>query len=142
MFVTESAYYTKCNMDPGNIDWTATYRHDSDIVVPYGRWAYYNPSVTQIEHLNRNYAENKTKQVVMIVSDCNTDNDRLGYANQLGKYMSVDVFGKCGQFKTIKVNRLDIFFQMLDRDYKFFLAFENSNCIDYVTEEFFVKGLQ
>ena len=30
---------------------------------------------------------------------------------------------------------------MLDSDYKFYLAFENSNCQDYITEKFFVNGL-
>lgn len=142
MFVTESAYYTKYNIDPGEIDWTATYRHDSHIVVPYARWAYYNSLETQVEHLNQSYAKNKTKQVAMIISNCDTDNNRLEYANKLGEYISVDIYGKCGQIKTIKVNRPDVFFQTLNRDYKFYLAFENSNCIDYVTEQFFVNGLQ
>jgi hypothetical protein len=30
---------------------------------------------------------------------------------------------------------------ILDTKYKFYLAFENSNCQDYITEKFFVNGL-
>lgn len=122
------------------INMTATYRHDSDIVLPYGRWAYYNPLVTQTEKFGRNYAQTKTKQVAMIVSHCNTDNRRLQYAKNLAKYISVDVYGGCaGHLKAIKLHD---FFQLLDQEYKFYLAFENSNCIDYVTTKFFVHGLQ
>lgn len=121
------------------INWTATYRHDSDIVVPYGRWAYYDPTVTQVEQSNQNYAQNKKKQVAMIVTNCHTDNGRLLYARELSKYISVDVYGNCGDFK---MNNSDNFLQILERDYKFYLAFENSNCMDYVTEKFFIDGLQ
>lgn len=32
-------------------------------------------------------------------------------------------------------------FELLNENYKYYLAFENSNCIDYVTEKFFVNGL-
>ena len=31
---------------------------------------------------------------------------------------------------------------MLDTHYKFYLAFENSNCQDYISEKFFVNGLR
>lgn len=32
-------------------------------------------------------------------------------------------------------------FDILNENYKYYLAFENSNCIDYITEKFFVNGL-
>lgn len=107
--------------------------------MPYGRWAYYNSFVTQVNQLERNYAQHKTKQVAMFVTNCNTDNGRLQYARELGLFISVDVYGKCGDFETTESNN---FLQILDRDYKFYLAFENSNCIDYVTTKFFIDGLQ
>jgi len=135
----KSAHYSGFYEGNDLINWTATYRHDSDIVMPYGRWAYFDPSVTQVERLNRNYSLNKTKQVAMIVSNCDTDNKRLLYAKELGKYISVDIYGQCEGLKT---NIPDNFLQILDRDYKFYLAFESSNCIDYVTEKFFIDGLQ
>lgn len=141
MAVVESAYYNKAfhHVDQNAINWTATYRHDSDIVLPFGRWAYYNPKVTQVNQFRRNYAENKTKQVAMFVSRCDTDNGRLLYAKTLGRYITVDVYGACGESETVES---DDFLEMLDRDYKFYLAFENSNCMDYVTEKLFVNGLQ
>ena len=32
-------------------------------------------------------------------------------------------------------------FHTLNRDYKFYLAFDNSNCKDYITEKFYWNGL-
>uniref|UniRef100_A0A2H8TYZ4 Fucosyltransferase n=2 Tax=Melanaphis sacchari TaxID=742174 RepID=A0A2H8TYZ4_9HEMI len=139
LYFLESPYHTELITYNDVFNWTATYRHDSDIVTPYERWAYYDPSVTQVERLDRNYAFNKTKQVAWFVSNCGAKNGRLQYARELAKYISVDVYGVCGQFKC---PRSDKCFQMLEHDYKFYLAFENSNCFDYVTEKFFVNGLQ
>lgn len=35
--------------DEMNRIWTATYRSDSDLPIPYGAWEYYNDSITQIK---------------------------------------------------------------------------------------------
>lgn len=132
------------------INWTATYRYDSDIVTPYEKFALYSTMErygVKIKNRNNNeasvknnYAKTKTKQVAWFVSNCFTNNDRIQYARNLANYIDVDLYGACGE---LKCSRLDPnCFHMLNKDYKFYLAFENSNCKDYITEKFFYNGLQ
>ena len=66
-------------------------------------------------------------------------NGRLEYAKELSKYISVDIYGACSN-KTCPRSSGRCF-DMLNNQYKFYLAFENSNCQDYITEKFFVNGL-
>lgn len=68
-----------------------------------------------------------------------SQNNRLQYAQKLGQYIQVDIYGHCGNFSCPRTD--PTCFQMLDRDYKFYLAFENSNCKDYITEKLFINGL-
>ena len=117
-------------------NWTATYRSDSTIVAPYGRWQYYDNNVRQLP-LKQNYLENKTKSVAWVVSNCDTENQRMEYAKELAKYIHVDIYGSCGTHSCSQ----DDCFKFLAKDYRFYLSFENSNCKDYITEKFFRNGL-
>ncbi|XP_068249644.1 glycoprotein 3-alpha-L-fucosyltransferase A [Palaemon carinicauda] len=139
MFMLECPMHTQHFTNKNVFNWTATYRHDSDIVAPYEKWVYYDPSIRQ-KPQEINYSANKTKQVAWFVSNCGARNNRLQYAKELGKYIGVDIFGACGTKRCPRSNSAKCF-EMLNRDYKFYLAFENSNCRDYITEKFFVNGL-
>jgi len=120
-------------------NWTATYRTDSTVVAPYERWQYFNENA-RVADQGYNYAENKTRKVAWFVSNCGARNGRLQYARELAKYIEVDIYGACGTKRCPRTEASKCF-NMLNTDYKFYLAFENSNCKDYITEKFFVNGL-
>jgi hypothetical protein len=86
----------------------------------------------------------KKKLIFWLVSDCETDNKREEYAKKLNKYIPVDIYGQCNWKETLNVtinrgtkkeNQNSL--SNLQQQYKFYLAFESSNCYDYVTEKFF-----
>ncbi|XP_054719006.1 glycoprotein 3-alpha-L-fucosyltransferase A-like [Uloborus diversus] len=138
LFLLECPLHTQSFADIGGLfNWTASYRHDSDIVAPYEKFVPF-PGHKKGE-LRRNYAAGKTKKVAWFVSNCAARNKRLQYARQLAQHIQVDMFGKCSKQRCPKMN--NFCFQMLNREYKFYLAFENSNCKDYITEKFFINGL-
>jgi alpha-1,3-fucosyltransferase len=69
-----------------------------------------------------------------MVSHCPTISKREDYVTELQKYIPVDVYGKCG---TLDCPPKSDCRKMIARDYKFYLAFENSKCLDYATEKLF-----
>ncbi|EDV97737.1 glycoprotein 3-alpha-L-fucosyltransferase A [Drosophila grimshawi] len=139
MYYLECPYHTQNVKVPDAINWTATYRRDSTVMAPYEKWQYYDNKVQQQEQ-DHNYALNKTKKVAWFVSNCGARNGRLQYAHELQKHIEVDIYGGCGNYKCPR-STADRCFDILDNDYKFYLAFENSNCRDYITEKFFVNAL-
>ena len=68
-------------------------------------------------------------------------NGRLQYAQELAQYIGVDRCGACGRLKCPRTSG-GTCFDMLDPKFKFYLAFENTNCQDSITEKFFVNGLR
>lgn len=67
-----------------------------------------------------------------MVSQCGRASNRDDLVRELQKFIDVDIYGKCGNLtcpgfpdKCVELNLT----------YKFYLAFENSLCIDYITEK-------
>ena len=120
------------------INWTATYRSDSVIPTPYAKFvAFTNTSKLPFKTV-RNFADRKTRLAAVLISNCYAKNERIGYIRHLQKFARVDIYGKCGD----QICNDESCFDMLKRDYKFYLAFENSNCRGYITEKFFCNALQ
>jgi hypothetical protein len=135
-----SDQYTLTSFKENIINWTSTYRSDSEIVAPYEKWVNYDENIQQIVQQNKNYAFNKTKKVAWFVSNCSPRNERMIYTTELAKYIQLDIYGACGKLQCERHSKQCD--DLLDNDYKFYLSFENSNCHDYITEKFFVNGLK
>jgi glycosyl transferase family 10 (putative fucosyltransferase) len=86
----------------------------------------------------------KEKFALVIVSNCKSKN-RMEVINELQKHIPLDVFGKCGKplpdCGRYDANRTKCT-QKFGKQYKFYLAFENSNCRHYITEKFFTNALR
>lgn len=76
----------------------------------------------------------KKKLAAWLVSRCNgSTSQREQFVESLQKHIPIHVFGRCGkQCPSEQKCR-----QFIGSNYKFYLALENSLCIDYVTEKFF-----
>ena len=116
------------------INWTITYRLDSDIVLT----SKLVPKVesVQIQANSIDYAANKTRMVAWFVSNCRTPSRREDYVNELRRTVTVDIYGDCGEHRCVQKMSPKCYNDAA-RDYRFYLSFENSLCKDYVTEKFF-----
>ena len=124
----------------GVVNWTATYRRDSTLNAPYYKFVTYKAGAGQKPAMTRNYARGKSKKVAWFVSNCLATNGRLEYAKELAKHIDVDIYGKCGTKRCPRREHRRCE-ELLSKEYKFYLAFENSHCRDYITEKFFLNGL-
>ncbi|XP_035670878.1 4-galactosyl-N-acetylglucosaminide 3-alpha-L-fucosyltransferase FUT5-like [Branchiostoma floridae] len=141
-------YHTECPGFPSInfetyrsvFNWTITYRADSDSSGAWGSLhrTYQRLKVEGVDP-NKDYTKGKRKLAVWFISKCNTQANRVAYATELVKHMHVDVFGRCGKTVCAKWNVTcmpDIITQ-----YKFYLAFENMKCKEYLTEKFWRNAL-
>ena len=119
-------------------NWTMTYRRDSDVFAPYGSFIRRSEPTNVEPILKRVSALPKPKLVAWVVSNCKTNSKREDYVSELQKHIPVDIFGQCGTKNCPgKMTKSGECGSLLERDYMFYLAFENSKCKDYTTEKFY-----
>ncbi|KAL3194791.1 hypothetical protein MRX96_045918 [Rhipicephalus microplus] len=117
-------------------NWTMTYRRDSDIVSPYSRVVPRDRNSTRRKVDLKALWKSKNKTAVWMVSNCYTDGAREDFVAELRKHVDVDVYGWCGDYDCPE-SRGDECYVDFERTYFYALSFENSICVDYVTEKFF-----
>ena len=83
----------------------------------------------------------------ILASNCNAYNHREDFVQQLNNVdqayhwrndLDIDIFGKCGTLELSREPSVEISFKNnIANTYKFYLALENSNCEDYISEKFY-----
>ena len=128
----------------GRFNLTSTYLAGSDFPVFYVaqsdmRWQLNSSFDPHHDYLT----VGKIGLAAAVISNCGAPSRRMEYIEELQKYVSVDVFGKCGRkcpthFRHAGAGgRPADCNEIIALEYKFYLAFENSVCGEYITEKFF-----
>ncbi|KAJ8728292.1 hypothetical protein PYW08_016677 [Mythimna loreyi] len=147
-------YHNLRNVYNNFFNWTWTYRLNSDIY--YGYLIIKNKEgyiigpkkvmhwlkLEEMKPIDENVKkklQSKKFVAAWFVSNCNTTSKREEIAKllqqELAKYdMKVDIYGGCGN-KICLQSTMPKCLKMLETDYYFYLAFENSLTFDYVTEK-------
>ena len=148
----------------GWFNWTIGYTMNADILRPYGiclpnreKMAKNPSSVTKeirriygketnsvpwrtgkesYDNNVINYAKNKIGLVLWAVSNCRPPSRRDKYVEELKRHINVYIIGKCGDDVCNKGERC---FNDLCKSHKFYLSFENSLCVDYISEKTFSR---
>ncbi|RXN15544.1 alpha-(1,3)-fucosyltransferase 9-like isoform X2 [Labeo rohita] len=105
---------------------TATYRQDSDIMVPYGRISEKTGGSTTFK------IPYKSKLVCWIVSRWNSNYKRSQYYENLKQHISIETYGRSFNRPVRNEDYSDLISSC-----KFYLSFENSISKDYITEKLY-----
>lgn len=138
-YVTESPERMRNSYDGWRyvFNWTMSYRRDSDILAMTG--AFYTKRQTyRVFRSGPSGWNKKVRDVAWMVSNCRTSSRREEYVKQLQRHLSIHTYGKCGNYSCPRPPApRDDCLNVIDQRYKFYLAMENSFCMDYLTEKVF-----
>ena len=110
-------------------DLPMSYLEGSDIPLPFAKY------IHQPDGVNLPYPPITSANTIHLIAwktiKCRSPSKRELYVLELQKYINVDVYGKCGGKKC--GGNGDCWDEIASK-YKFYLAFENSICRDYMVE--------
>ncbi|WKX94450.1 hypothetical protein Q1695_011597 [Nippostrongylus brasiliensis] len=117
---------------------TLGFNHDSPIASPYGyTMKLAKKSRRSLTRQELEIINGKTKAVAWFVSNCGAISGRTEYYEKLKDYISVDMFGYCGNDTCSTDSHCE---SNLDTLYHFYLSFENAMCEYYITEKLWKHG--
>ena len=125
-------------------NWTMTYERNADIFLPYGSYVTLKPG--EKSSYGQINPDNKDRLVVWTVSNCGGLRD--WFVRELKNHIRVDIFGSCADsvyqphLQDEECEKDSPECENLLKRYKFQLAFENGNCVDYVTEKYWGGPLE
>ncbi|ELT88768.1 hypothetical protein CAPTEDRAFT_146455 [Capitella teleta] len=127
----------------GLFNLTATYSFDSDIPIHESVNCVRDTSKLQsLRDVDYTVKKRGDVLVTWFVSICSTQSKREDYVKEMQKHMPVDIYGGCGPLRcgtnTPRNWKREGCLERLlhgNGSYKFYLAFENSFCDDYVSEK-------
>ena len=116
-------------------NWTMSYRTYSTIFNPYGYFI--NKTMIPVSNKLDVGFKGRVNDMFAVISRCHDDARRYKIIHELTQHFEVDTYGACSSNK-LKCNytRFYCIPPTIIKKYKFRLAFENSNCRDYITEKY------
>ncbi|GAB6028511.1 hypothetical protein CHUAL_002662 [Chamberlinius hualienensis] len=126
-------------------NYTSTFRRESDLPLTTLHLPNleYLTARKPLPVISKNRLRRELAPVVYVQSNCDVPSDRDSYVSQLSKYIPIDSYGACLHNKDLPSN-IDTHEKFNDEEflsliskYKFYLAYENALCDDYMTEKLF-----
>lgn len=152
MFSTEPpVHMPDMNQFEDYFNWTISYRRGADFQLTYGEILPLESAPLKDQDISElkqsahssgiNPARGKTKLAIWLASNCQAKSNRQDYIKIMKQYVDIDIFskeGRCGGIDACpRDQNYGVCYDLIESTYKFYLAFENSICEDYVTEKFF-----
>jgi hypothetical protein len=123
-----------------HVDAVWSYRSSSDIFAPYRNIDAFLDTLLFVDTTTTTTTtttNERNKLAVWVQRMCKAHNAREQYVEELMRHIPIDSFGTClhntGNRTIPRIPRVSLIRTV--SQYKFYLAIENSNCVDYITEK-------